>query len=256
MKLALPAEWKEHEATWLVWPKRSDDWPGKFGSIKWVYTDIIKAISESETVNLIVDSEQAEIKVRAILNRGSVNLKGVHFYHFNTDRSWIRDYGPFFVKSHEGIKAVGFKFNGWAKYSQWQNDNMVRGAIISKLSFDNVIAEYNGKQIVLEGGSIDVNGKGALITTRQCLLSESRQIRNSGFSKKDYENIFVKYFGAKNTIWLNEGIDGDDTNGHIDDVCRFVNSNTVVACHESNPDDTNYRSLNENMDILKNCRLE
>ncbi|HSG31345.1 MAG TPA: agmatine deiminase family protein [Thermodesulfobacteriota bacterium] len=256
MKLRLPAEWEKHEATWLAWPKRREDWPGKYSSIKWVYADIIKAISYSETLNLIVDSEQAEQKVRAILKKSSVDLNRIKFYHINTDRSWIRDYGPFFVRLQNKINALSFKFNGWAKYSQWKNDNKVASHITSNLNIESIRAEYYNKEIILEGGSIDVNGKGTLITTRQCLLSSSKQVRNRGLSKEDYEQIFNNYFGITNTIWLNEGIAGDDTNGHIDDICRFVNTDTVVACHESNPDDTNYKYLKENLEILGESRLE
>nr|NIP38524.1 agmatine deiminase family protein [Candidatus Dadabacteria bacterium]NIS08382.1 agmatine deiminase family protein [Candidatus Dadabacteria bacterium]NIV41524.1 agmatine deiminase family protein [Candidatus Dadabacteria bacterium]NIX15266.1 agmatine deiminase family protein [Candidatus Dadabacteria bacterium]NIY21892.1 agmatine deiminase family protein [Candidatus Dadabacteria bacterium] len=236
MKLRLPAEWEKHEATWLVWPKRREDWPGKYSSIKWVYADIIKAISYSEVLNLIVDSEQAEQKVRVILKKSSVDLNSINFYHFETDRSWIRDYGPFFVRLQNKIKAASFKFNGWAKYSQWKNDNRVASHITSSLGLDSIKAVYNNTEVILEGGSIDVNGKGTLITTRQCLLSSSKQVRNRGFSKEDYEQVFNSYFGITNTIWLNEGIAGDDTNGHIDDICRFVDTCTVAACNESNLD--------------------
>jgi agmatine deiminase len=256
MNLALPAEWEKHEAAWLVWPKRSDDWPGKFSSIKWIYSDIIKTIADSEIVRLIVDSKEAEKKARAVLNKAGVNLTGIEFYHFKSDRSWIRDYGPFFVRSKSGIKTLRFNFNGWAKYAEWEHDNDVAEKITNELDFKYIDAEYHGSKIVLEGGSIDVNGKGTLITTKQCLLNKSQQIRNSDFDKNDYEKIFKKYFGVTNTIWLNEGIAGDDTNGHIDDTCRFVNKDTVAACHEPNPDDINYKSLNENMEILQNSRLE
>ena len=256
IKSVLPAEWEKHEATWLVWPQRSDDWPGKFASIKWVYCDIIKIISDSEPLRLIVDSKEAENKTKAVLIRAGVNLTGIEFFHFKSDRSWIRDYGPFFVRSENDIETVRFYFNGWARYPEWENDNEVSVKIINEFNFKNINAQYQGKKIVLEGGSIDVNGKGTLITTKQCLLNKSKQIRNPYFDKEEYEKIFKKYFGITNTIWLNEGIAGDDTNGHIDDTCRFVNENTVVVCYEPNADDANCKPLNENIEILQNSRLE
>ena len=138
MKLVLPAEWEKHEATWLTWPKRSDDWPGKFGSIKWVYSDIIKIISESEIVRLIVDTKDAENKAVRILKRTGVSFKNIQFFHIKTDRSWIRDYGPFFVKSENEINTVSFNFNGWARYADWKNDNAVPPKIIKELNFKNV----------------------------------------------------------------------------------------------------------------------
>lgn len=256
MNLVLPAEWEKHEATWLVWPKRSDDWPGKFGSIKWIYADIIKYISESETVRLIVESKGAEKKARAVLKKAGVGLDGIEFFHFKTDRSWIRDYGPFFVKSKNKIQSVRFNFNGWARYHDWHYDNKIPWQIINELKQSSIDAEYSGSTIVLEGGSIDVNGKGTLLATRQCLLNKSSQIRNPGCSKKDYEQIFKKYLGVTNTIWLNNSIAGDDTNGHIDDLCRFVNENTVIICHETNPNDPNFKPLNDNIEILQDPKLK
>lgn len=253
----LPAEWEPHEATWLVWPQNENDWPGKFQKIKFVYREIISHLCESEKVRIIVNPGKTRKRAEDFLREQSVNLANIEFYDCPTDRSWIRDSGPFFVR--EGSAKVGvldFGFNGWAKYPDWENDDLVPGFVAETLRLDSETPACLGKKIILEGGSIDVNGKGSLITTTQCLLSAEKQARNPSFEKNDYEALFSEYFGATNVLWLNGGIEGDDTSGHVDDTCRFTDPRTVVLCLENRVGDPNYRPLRENLEILQDLRLE
>lgn len=252
-KLTLPAEWEEHEATWIVWPQNCDDWPGKFSTVKWFYCEMVRYLSLSETVRIIAGSEKVKKDAVAILTKSHIDLKNVEFLICPSDRSWIRDSGPFFVFDEKGnLNLVDFGFNAWAKYSNWENDNKIPSVISSHFSYSS-LKEHG---VNLEGGSIDINGSGTLITTTQCLLNKDKQVRNEGFEKEDYEKLFQKYFGISNTLWLGDGIAGDDTNGHVDDFCRFVNSKTVVLCNEDDPEDENYMPLNENREIVSDMKLE
>ena len=251
----LPAEWNNHEATWIGWPYNKSDWPGKFSPIPYVYAEIVKYISRGEKVRIFVQSKEHKLKAEKVLKDCDVSLSNVEFYIKKTDRGWLRDSGPMFVKEGKQIVAVDFKFNAWAKYDNYKLDDKIPQFISEKLKLKKVIAEYKGKQVVLEGGAIDTNGKGTLITTEECFLDEKIQTRNPGFTKSDYFEIFKKYFGGTNVIWLGKGIVGDDTHGHVDDLCRFVNENTVVLVSEENPKDENYKLLNENMERLQNLHL-
>jgi agmatine deiminase len=227
----MPAEWTPHEATWLAWPHERTDWPGKFAPIHWVYADIVKKLSLVERVRVLVQNESAERQARSVVRKGGANLDAVEFFQQPTNRSWCRDFCPIFVKSEQGeIAITNWLFNGWAKYDNWQEDNAVPAALAKR--FKLLRAFEPG--IVLEGGSIDVNGAGKLLTTEECLLSEDVQIRNPGLRKADIESYFAKYLGVTETIWLNKGIEGDDTHGHIDDVARFVDENTVVLVEQEN----------------------
>lgn len=256
MNPRLPAEWERHEATWLIWPHKLDDWPGKFNTIKWVYCEIIRHISRSELVRLIVDNEKDEKKVRYYLNKSHIDPDIIEYYHIKSDRSWIRDTGPFYCIEDNKLHAVRFSFNGWGKYRDFKQDDKVPGKIIENMNYKFVDAVEGNKRMVLEGGSIDVNGKGTLISTEQCLLSSDKQVRNKNFNSADYERIFSKYFGINNVIWLKDGISGDDTNGHIDDFCRLVSNNTVIMCEENNIYDPNCKILNENFEILSGAKTE
>ena len=251
----LPPEWSPHEATWIGWPYNKSDWPGKFSPIPYVYAEIVKYISRGEKVRIFVQSKEHKLKAEKVLKDCDVSLSNVEFYIKKTDRGWLRDSGPMFVKEGKQIVAVDFKFNAWAKYDNYKLDDKIPQFISEKLKLKKVIAEYKGKQVVLEGGAIDTNGKGTLITTEECFLDEKIQTRNPGFTKSDYFEIFKKYFGGTNVIWLGKGIVGDDTHGHVDDLCRFVNENTVVLVSEENPKDENYKLLNENMERLQNLHL-
>lgn len=254
-KFILPSEWSPHEATWIGWPYNKSDWPGKFSPIPWVYAEIVKYISRGEKVRIIVQSKEHRLKAEKVLKDANCGLSNVEFFIKKTNRGWLRDSGPIFVKDSSETFAIDFKFNAWAKYDDHKFDDKIPSFISEKLNLKRIAAEHNGKQIVLEGGAIDTNGKGTLITTEECLLDDKIQTRNPGFTKQDYFEIFKKYFGISNAVWLGKGIAGDDTHGHIDDLCRFVNETTVVLVQEENSSDENYIVLNENRERLQNIYL-
>lgn len=250
-------EWEPHEATWIGWPHNKSDWPGKFAPIPWVYGEIIRYISRGEKVRILVEDKKHQERSKIVLKSVDADLDNVEFYIIKTNRGWLRDSGPAFVKDETGkVSAVHFRFNAWAKYDNFKKDEKIPEFISKKFSLDKITAEHNGRYVVLEGGSIDYNGSGSILTTEECLMDDKVQVRNPGFTKKDYEEVFKKYLGAANTIWLGKGIAGDDTHGHVDDLCRFVNKNTVVICSESNPEDKNYSLLKENKERLKDAVLE
>lgn len=254
-RFTLPPEWKTHEATWIGWPYNKSDWPGKFSPIPYVYAEIVKYISPGEKVRIFVQSTEHKSKAEKVLKDSDVSLDNVEFFIKKTDRGWLRDSGPIFVKNRSETIALDFKFNAWAKYDDYKLDNKIPSFISKKLNLTSIVAEHNGKQVVLEGGAIDTNGKGTLITTEECLLDKKLQTRNPEFTKQDYFEVFKKYFGVTNVIWLGKGIVGDDTHGHIDDLCRFVNEDTVVLVQEKNAADENYSLLNENRERLQNIYL-
>jgi agmatine deiminase len=190
------------------------------------------------------------------LERAHVDLTNVQFIITETDRGWMRDSSPAFIKNGKEVTAIKFIFNGWAKYDNWKKDKFIPGILAKNLKLNLVEAEYNNRGIVLEGGAIDSNGCGTLLTTEECLLDDKVQTRNPGFTKADYEIVFKEYLGIKNIIWLGKGIAGDDTHGHVDDLCRFVNKKTVVLCRENDPQDENYKILEENFERLTDAKLE
>ncbi len=247
----LPAEWEKHEATWIGWPHNGEDWPGKISIIQWVYGEIVSKIAPGEKVRIIVNNQAHEDKARNVLKLAEIKTNNVEFFHLPTNRGWLRDSGPAFVEDGRKIKLVGFGFNAWAKYDNWKKDVKTPGMISEKLNIQEIIPTYNNRKVILEGGSIDSNGQGTLLTTEECLMDKKIQVRNPGFSKKDYEDVFEKYLGIKKVIWLGKGIDGDDTHGHVDDLCRFVNKDTVLLVNEKNKKDKNYKPLNENRERLE-----
>jgi len=251
----LPSEWSPHEATWIGWPYNKSDWPGKFSPIPYVYAEIVKYISRGEKVRIFVQSKDHRLKAEKVLKDCGVSLLNIEFFIKKTDRGWLRDSGPMFVKDGKETVAVDFKFNAWAKYDDYKLDDKIPSFISQKLNLKRIVAEHNGKQVVLEGGAIDTNGKGTLITTKECLLDEKVQTRNPGFTKQDYFEVFKKYFGVSNVIWLGKGIVGDDTHGHVDDLCRFVSDDTAVLVSEENSSDENYYLLKENNERLQNIFL-
>jgi agmatine deiminase len=251
----LPAEFEHHEATWLGWPHNKSDWPGKFSAIPFVYAEIVKHISHGEKVRIIVESKDHQKKAEKVLQDADVELANIEFFIKKTNRGWLRDSAPFFVNSNNDIAAVDFKFNAWAKYDDCKLDNTIPRFISKRFNIKQIVVEHNGKQVVLEGGSIDVNGRGTLITTEECLLDQQVQVRNPGFTKQDYFEIFKNYLGITNVIWLEKGIAGDDTHGHVDDLCRFVNDDTVVIVQEEDSSDENYHLLKENKERLQNLTL-
>ncbi len=252
-----PAEWEKHQVTLLSFPSEGRDWPGKYHAIKWAFVEMIKKVTTYEPVILVVKSDELREKVAGMLEQAHVDPAVVSYIIKDTNRNWMRDSGPAIVKTAGGGReAIQFGFTGWAKYKNHKKDQGTPAAVASHLGLPLVQATYKGKLVVLEGGSIDVNGCGTLITTEECLMDPLLQVRNPGFSKEDYENVFLEYLGVTNTIWLGDGIEGDDTHGHVDDICRFVNRNTVVAVEEPGTTDPNHHKLAANLEILKNARLE
>lgn len=255
----MPAEWAPHAATWIAWPHNPEDWPGKFQPIPWVYCEIIRNLSQVEDVHILVNDETAEKRAINMLRRQGANLARLHFHCWRTDRVWLRDSGPIFVKDQQGKLALtNWKFNAWAKYNNWRNDDKIP-AHVSKLygmtSFEPTVTLESGKEhrLVLEGGSIDTNGAGVLLTTEECLLSEVQQ-RNPGVSKEQLEKAFAEYLGIEKVIWLNRGCAGDDTHGHVDDITRFVGENTILTAVEPNTADENHLPLAENLERLHAAR--
>jgi agmatine deiminase len=267
--LRMPAEWEPHDATWLAWPHHRDDWPGKFEPIPWVYGEIIRHLARDERVELIVNDAASEKRARKILDRANALSDNIRFHRWPTNRIWTRDSGCTFItgssfarldsrgqlspcvsKPGEYLGAVKWRFNAWAKYSNYQHDEKI-GSLIAQAADAREFRPVFGKQrVVLEGGSIDVNGQGTLLSTEECLLSKVQQ-RNPAMKRKNYEKVFADYLGIKNVIWLGSGIAGDDTHGHVDDITRFVAPDTVVTAVETNPDDPNYEPLRENIRRLR-----
>ncbi len=252
----MPAEWEKQQGVLLCFPHNGNDWPGKFGAIQWAFVEFIKKVASFEKVFLVVEDVAQQEKVSELLRTGEVNLGQVVFIHQRTNRSWMRDSGPIIVRNGKQREAINFHFNGWAKYPNHRLDRHVPQAVAQHLGVPLVPAIHKGRKVVLEGGALEVNGKGTLITTEECLLHPSTQVRNAGFTRQDYEDIFREYLGITNTIWLGDGIVGDDTHGHVDDLCRFVNADTVVTVVESNKKDANYAPLQDNLARLRAAKLE
>ena len=255
----MPAEWDRHEATWLAWPHNPEDWPGKFQPIPWLYAEIVRLLAARERVHLIVQDAKEESRAKGILRRAGAALGQVTFHQWPTDRVWTRDSGPIFVRNAEGRVAItNWKFNAWAKYDDWHLDDQLPARIAAELSlleWQPTIRLYDGSEhrLVLEGGSIDTNGEGILLTTEECLLSEVQQ-RNPGVSREQIERALHDFLGIDQVIWLGRGVAGDDTHGHIDDISRFVGPSTIVTAVEPKTSDPNHEPLAENFQRLKEAR--
>ena len=250
----MPAEWERHDATWLGWPRERTDWPGKFAPIPWAFAEIVRHLSKVERVYLLVENRDSESRIRTILKKAGAHLDTVDFFRVPTDRGWMRDSGPICVRNNAGEVAFNhFVFNGWAKYENHKKDAAVAAKVNQKLKHRVWHPEHKGRRVVLEGGSIEVNGRGTLLSTEECLLSKIQE-RNPGFTKEDYAHIFREYFGATHVLWLKNGIVGDDTHGHVDDLSRFVNPTTIVTIVENDPTDANYAPLQENLALLKTAK--
>jgi agmatine deiminase len=255
----MPAEWEPHEATWLAWPHNPEDWPGKFQTIPWVYAEIVRLLSARERVHILVNNIRAEGRALRILERAGATLSQVGFHHWPTNRVWTRDSGPIFVRNAAGkVALTNWHFNAWAKYPDWQLDDKVPERVARSLHLPEwkpAVELRGGKthRLVLEGGSIDTNGKGTLLTTEECLLSDV-QARNPGVSRERMEQAFHDFLGTDQVIWLGSGVAGDDTHGHVDDISRFVAPETIVTAVEPDTKDANHEPLAENLQRLKAAR--
>src|SRR5580692_1627530 len=260
----MPAEWARHAATWIAWPHNPEDWPGKFQPIPWVYCEIVRCLSSVEDVHILVNDVAAEKRAYGMLKRQGANLARLHLHQWRTDRVWLRDSGPIFVKNAAGELAItNWKFNAWAKYDNWHRDDQIPQHVAKHYDmhqFKPEIEGANGKphRLVLEGGSIDTNGAGLLLTTEECLLSEIQQ-RNPGLgdaeeTRAHLEAAFHEYLGIEKVLWLHKGCAGDDTHGHVDDITRFVAENKILTAVEPNTHDENHLPLAENLDRLRSFR--
>jgi len=256
---AMPAEWAPHAATWLAWPHNVHDWPGRFGAIPWVFADVARKLAEGEVVRVMVKDAGAGARARRLLGRHGADLGRVEIHSIPTDRAWTRDSGPIVLRRERGVprRAVaGFRFDAWAKYDDWRRDARVAARAAKAIGAPLLPVRRGGRDVVLEGGAIDVNGSGSVLATEECLLDPSVQVRNPGFGPGDYEAVFRDALGAPNTIWLGKGIAGDDTHGHVDDVARFVGPRTIVLASEPDGRDANHAALEENRERLASARLE
>jgi agmatine deiminase len=287
----MPAEWEPHAATWLAWPHYRGDWPGKFEPISWVYAEIIRNLARHERVELIVNNASAARQARRVLERADALSDNIRFHRWPTNRVWLRDSGCIFLtpkqpgftrpdsrgrlsphenrEGHEFTRAVAaerekalapegplalkFRFNAWAKYSNWRLDEKIGSLMAKETHAHEIRPESLDTRIVLEGGSIDVNGAGTILTTEECLLSKEQE-RNPHMTRVQYEKAFADYLGAPHTIWLGRGIFGDDTHGHVDDLTRFVRRDTVITMVERDSKDLNHAPLLANLRRLQSAR--
>ncbi len=251
--LRMPAEWEPHAATWLSWPHKEESWPGKFAPIPGIFAEMVRLLSPGERVCINVNDEEMERSVRAILERAGACMDNVRFYLIPTNDAWCRDHGPIFVWRENGIDpqltAIDWNFNSWGgKYPPFDLDDRVPARIAEQLGIPRI-----SPGIVMEGGSIDVNGTGSLLTTRSCLLNPNR---NPHLSRGEIEIRLREHLGARNILWLGEGIAGDDTDGHVDDLARFVDRETIVTMVEDDPADENHAPLRENLEMLHGMKDE
>ncbi|MEK6795120.1 MAG: agmatine deiminase family protein [Spirochaetota bacterium] len=251
-----PAEWERHSHTLLAWPVTGLDWPGKYEAFQHAFADLVRLIAEREQVLIAAASAKHSTAIRKLLIKAHADTSKVSFITQSLDRTWMRDESPVFVKNGDMTEAIHFRFNGWAKYPNHKRDQKLPAAVTKALRMERTEAMYNDRHVVLEGGGIDGNGKGTMLTTEECFLHPKVQVRNPGFTKDDYAAVFRDYLGVQNIIWLKNGIAGDDTHGHVDDLCRFIDERTIVLCREANVREKNYRALEENIERLADARLE
>ena len=258
----MPAEWEPHRATWLVWPHNRADWEVKTAAVEWCYGEIVRYLTDGERVAILVQDDAVERRARRTLEKCGVAPASVDVYLIPTNRSWIRDSGPLFVRrisptGQSQVAMTDWGFNGWAKYRAWQRDDAMPARIADQLKMRRFEVQVRRcdryEPMVLEGGSIDVDGEGLLLTTEECLLSPV-QARNLDLTRETIEQVLEAALGVHRVLWLEGGIAGDDTHGHVDDVARFVSPGTIAAAVESNPADPNYVVLRANGARLKQMK--
>lgn len=244
----MPAEWEPHAGTWLAWPHKEESWPGNFAPIPSVWVEIVRTLEPSEHVNILVADAAAATAVRQLLRAAGISDRNVSLHDIPTNDAWIRDHGPTFLTRRIGrraeLAAVKWLYNAWGgKYPPWDLDDAVAEQVAARVG-----APVFRPGIVLEGGSIEVNGRGTLLTTEACLLNPNR---NPRLTRAQIEQYLCDYLGVSHILWLGDGIVGDDTDGHIDDLARFVDASTVVTVLESDPRDENFELLRANYERLR-----
>lgn len=247
---SFPAEWAEQEAMWLSWPHKEASWPGKIETIYKPYSEFIKAVAEDQKVRINVADEAMKNFALRHLEAVNANLANVEFYFHETNDAWCRDHGPAFVinKTEKKKAVVDWGYNAWGgKYPPFDLDDVIPTKIANHFGLPLFTPP-----IVMEGGSVEFNGAGTVLTTTSCLLNENR---NPHLTKEQIEQYLKEFYGQEQVLWLGDGIVGDDTDGHIDDITRFVNEDTVLTVVEENPEDENYQPLQENLEALKKMTL-
>jgi len=243
----MPAEWEPHAATWLSWPHKESSWPGKLDRIPPIWAAMVGALVRGEDVHILVNASAPAARVRELLAQAEVALQRVHLHEIATDDAWMRDHGPTFITRNGETALVDWKYNAWGgKYPPWEQDDRVPRQIAAALDLPVFSVD-----MVLEGGSIDVDGRGTLLTTEACLLNPNR---NPQLSRTAIEQALCDYLGARRVLWLGDGIVGDDTDGHVDDLTRFVAPGVVVTVVEEDPRDENYERLRDNCRRLEAMR--
>jgi agmatine deiminase len=251
--LRFPAEWEPHRATWIGWPAHEPDWPGKLDAVRWAYAEIVRLLARYEPVEILCASDAVMANARACLAGHAVPLDRVRLHLVPSDRVWLRDSAPTGVLDVRGqVVLLNWAFNAWAKYDNWRLDAGIGRAVegITALPRLEPLRPDARDRLVLEGGGLETNGDGLLLVTDEWLLSD-QQVRNPGLTRADYERVFAEWLGIRRTIWLGEGCVGDDTHGHIDDVARFVSTDTVVLAVEADPADENHERSMENLRRLQ-----
>lgn len=246
-----PAEWERHDATWIAWPHHEPDWPGKLGPIPWVYAEIARVLHGQERVEILCHSERVRDDAERHLKAHGVSAN-CRLHVVPNDRVWLRDSSPVWVRGDRGLELVNWKFNAWAKYDNYERDAQVGRSVerISGVRRHEPLRPDGDGRVVLEGGAIDTDGEGVLLTTEECLLSPIQE-RNPGMNRQDYEQVFREWLGIRETIWLGEGCVGDDTHGHVDDIARFVAPGVIVLAYEADPADDNHLRSVDNLRRLQ-----
>lgn len=252
----MPAEWEKHDSTWLAWPKNKLTWFYHVPAVQEVWIQMIKELHYGEQVHVLVDDDKTKQELLERLTKEGVDISKVKIHILPTRDAWLRDTGPIFVVNREEKKKamLDWIFNAWGEKYTDEDDPLDEDTILPKKINELKPVQLRIARIepgiVLEGGSLSVNGKGTLLTTKQCLLNKNR---NPTLSQEQIEQYLKDYLGVSKIIWLDDGVVGDDTDGHVDDIAQFVNENTIVCAYEDNPEDENYKALHENYETLCNA---
>lgn len=256
VSVRMPAEWEPHDCTWLAYPRLASDWPGKLWPVRWALVEFARKLAGSERVELIVQDPRERRLAMGALRRAGADTRQVRCHELPTDRSWLRDSGPTFVLHGDRLRAVCWGFNAWGRYANWQADKRVAPFIAQQAKARPIEPRALGRRVIMEGGAIDSNGNGSILSTEQCLLAKGRHARNPGLTRDEIEAVLAQAVGATNVLWLTGGIAGDDTGGHVDTVARFAGPNLVAAAVETDRRDPNHRPLAENLKRLRSMRDE